>query len=241
MAKRLIMDNLIRYIKFPLSFDVEKLQLDVKKILNKNWVNHYNTNDYSGNWNSIALVSQGGKSENISAFNNGTEKVTFTEIMDSCPYFEEIIEDFKFEKTTVRLLRLAAGAIIKPHTDNELGYEDGCFRIHIPIITNPKVEFILDDQRLIMNEGECWYINANFTHSVANKGNEDRIHLVIDGIRNEWTDALFFKEANENQFIKPNPELTISREDKLLMIEHLKMMNTQTASELIAKISQELD
>ncbi len=241
MAKRLIMENLIRYIKFPFSFDVEKLQIDVKKIVNKNWVNHYNANDYSGEWNSIALVSQGGKSENITAFNSGNEKVTFTEIIDSCPYFEEIIEGFKFEKTTVRLLRLAAGAIIKPHTDNELGYEDGYFRIHIPIITNSKVEFMLDDQRLLMNEGECWYINANFTHSVANKGHDDRIHLVIDGIRNEWTDTLFFKEADENQFLKPNPELFRSKEDKLLMIEQLKLLNTPTADELIAKIKQELE
>ena len=190
------MDNLIRHIKFPFTFDFEKMQIEVEKLLTKNWINHYNNNDYSGEWNAIALLSQGGQSTNITAFNLGTEKVIYTEVMDSCNYLKEIIDSFLFEKTTVRLLRLAAGAIIKPHTDNELGYEDGCFRIHIPVITNPEVEFILDNQRLIMNEGECWYINANFKHSVANKGKEDRIHLVIDGIRNEWTDALFFKVAN---------------------------------------------
>lgn len=233
------MNDLIRYLKFPLTFNVQKLQTEVGEILHKKWINHYNTNDYSGSWNAIALLSQGGKSDNINAFNLGTEKVTFTEIMDSCVYLKEVIDSFLFEKTTVRLLRLAAGAHIKPHTDNELGYEDGCFRIHIPIITNPDVAFILDNQRLIMNEGECWYINANFTHSVANKGNQDRIHLVIDGIRNAWTDALFFKEANENQFIKPEPELT--KEEKLLMIAQLKLMHTETANELIAKISKELE
>ena len=233
------MDNLIRHIKFPFAFDVEKLKMDVEKILNKNWINHYNTNDYSGKWNAISLLSQGGKSENITGFNTVSESVTYTEIINSCPYLKEIIDGFLFEKTTVRLLRLASGAIIKPHTDTELGYEDGCFRIHIPVITNPNVEFILDNQRLLMNEGECWYINANFTHSVVNNGREDRIHLVIDGIRNEWTDALFFKEANENQFIKPTPEL--SKEEKKLMIEQLKLMNSEVANELIAKISTELE
>ena len=233
------MDNIIRHIKFPFAFDVEKLQMDVEKILNKKWINHYNTNDYSGEWNSIALLSQGGKSENITGFNSGTESVTYTEIINSCPYLKELIDGFLFEKTTVRLLRLASGAIIKPHTDSELGYEDGCFRIHIPVITNPDVEFILDNQRLLMNEGECWYINANFTHSVINNGKEDRIHLVIDGIRNEWTDALFFKEANENQFIKPEP--TLSTDEKILMIEQLKLMNSEVANELIAKISKELE
>lgn len=233
------MDNLIRHIKFPLTFDVEKLQMDVEKLLNENWVNHYNSYDYSGEWNAIALLSQGGQSENITAFNLGTEKVIYTEVMDSCNYLKEVIDSFLFEKITVRLLRLAAGAIIKPHTDNELGYEDGCFRIHIPVITNPEVEFILDNERIPMIEGECWYINANFTHSVANKGKEDRIHLVIDGIRNEWTDILFFKQANEKQFEKPIPEL--SKEEKLLMIAQLKLMNTEIAKELIAKISKELE
>ncbi|NHN24495.1 aspartyl/asparaginyl beta-hydroxylase domain-containing protein [Flavobacterium jejuense] len=233
------MDNLIRHIKFPFTFDVEKLQMDVEKILDKNWVNHYNTSNYYGSWNAIALLSQGGESGNITAFNLGTEKVVYTEVMDSCEYLKEVIDSFSFEKTTARLLRLAAGAYIKPHTDNELGYEDGCFRIHIPIITNPEVEFILDNQRLIMNEGECWYINANFIHSVANKGDQDRIHLVIDGIRNAWTDALFFKEADENQFLKPEPELT--KDEKLLMIAQLKSMDTEIANELIAKISKELE
>lgn len=232
------MNDLIRYIKFPIVFNVQKLQNDVEKILKKNWVNHYNTNDYSGEWSSIALLSQGGKSENINAYNSGTEKVTYTEIIDSCNYLKEVIDGFQFEKTTVRLLRLAAGAYIKPHTDNCLGYEDGYFRIHIPIITNEDVAFILDNQRLIMNEGECWYIDANFTHSVANKGKKDRIHLVIDGIRNEWTDTLFFQHANENQFIKHEPEL--SKEEKKLLIEQLKLMQTETANALIEKISKEI-
>lgn len=233
------MDTLIRYIKFPLKFDIEKLQNDVEKILKKNWVNHYNSNDYSGEWSSIALLSKGGKSDNINAFSIGNEKVSYTEVIDTCDYLKDVIDGFLFEKTTVRLLRLGAGAYIKPHTDNCLGYEDGCFRIHIPVITNPDVEFILDNQRLLLNEGECWYIDANFTHSVANKGNKDRVHLVIDGIRNEWTDELFFKEASENQFIRPEPEL--SKEEKILLIEQLKQMNTETAKELIEKFSKELE
>lgn len=232
------MSDLIKHIKFPLLFDVQKLQKDVHIILNKNWINHYNTNDYTGKWSSIALVSQGGKSENINAFPMGKESIEYTDAIDNCHYFKEIIDSFEFEKTTVRLLRLAAGAVIKPHTDNCLGYEDGNFRIHIPIITNESVEFILDNERLLMNEGECWYINANFTHSVANKGDVDRIHLVIDGIRNEWTDALFFKEANEKQFLKPEPE--ISNEEKELIIKQLELMNTETSIQLITDLKKSM-
>lgn len=233
------MTELIRYIQFPLSFDTNLLKEDVNKILNHEWTKHYNTNDYSGDWSSIALMSQGGKSDNIYALPTNNEEVVFTEILEQCEYFKEIINQFKFQKSSVRLLRLSVGAEIKPHKDYCLGYEDGCFRIHIPVITNNEVEFILDNERLIMNEGECWYINANFTHSVANRGNEDRIHLVIDGIRNEWTDKLFFKNAKKEAFEKNN--IQNNTKDKEKIIQELKKMNTPVAEKLIADLLNEMD
>ncbi|MCC9070096.1 aspartyl/asparaginyl beta-hydroxylase domain-containing protein [Flavobacterium sp. F-65] len=230
------MDKLVRSIKFPIVFDVEKLQNDLGKIINKNWIDHYNTNDYSGKWNSIALMSQNGKSDSIHALPVTNEKLVATEVLNSCAYFKEILDGFLFEKTAVRLLQLAVSAEIKPHSDHCLGYEDGSFRLHIPIITNSDVEFVLDGTRLIMNEGECWYIDANFIHSVANRGTQDRIHLVIDGVRNEWTDALFYKEASEDQFVKPAP--VMSEDQKKLMIAELRLMNTPMANEMIKNLEQ---
>ncbi|TGD59569.1 aspartyl/asparaginyl beta-hydroxylase domain-containing protein [Flavobacterium humi] len=228
------MENLVRSIKFPFAFDTERLKNDLRKVIGKNWTDHYNTNDYSGKWTSIALMAVGGKSDNIYALHSGTEEVIYTEILDSCTYFKEILDNFLFEKTAVRLLQLSAGAEIKPHKDYCLGYEDGSFRLHIPIITNSEVEFILDGTRLVMNEGECWYIDANFTHSVANRGTENRIHLVIDGTRNQWTDALFFKEARQDQFLKPIPQLKES--EKLQMMEELEKMDTPAAREILANL-----
>ena len=229
------MEELVRTIKFPILFDTERLKTDVQKVLEQNWIDHYNTNDYSGKWTSIALMAQGGKSDVIYAFPNGNEPIKNTEILESCDYFKSILDSFLFEKTAVRLLQLAVGAEVKPHSDHCLGYEDGSFRLHIPIITNNEVEFILDGNRVIMNEGECWYIDANFVHSVANRGTSNRIHLVIDGIRNEWTDQLFFKEANPNQFIKPKP--VMSNEKKQLIIAELQRMNSNIANDLIREIT----
>jgi quercetin dioxygenase-like cupin family protein len=232
------MVDLIRHIKFDYSFDVERLQFDVTKALSLNWINHYNTEAYSGNWSSIALMSQGGNIDNIYALPSNSHEVINTEILESCSYFKEIIERFPFQKTSVRLLCLAAGAEIKPHKDYCLGYEDGCFRIHIPVITNKEVEFILDDEKLYMAEGECWYINANFTHSVANRGKQDRIHLVIDGIRNTWTDELFFQYANKEGFIKSSTVLN-NKSDINKVIEELKKMNTPVAEKLISDLLKE--
>lgn len=228
------MDKLVRSIKFPVLFDVEKLQNDLKKIINTDWTDHYNKNDYSGKWTSIALMSQTGKADAIFALPNSDKKLIATDVLDSSLYFKEILDGFLFEKTAVRLLQLAVGAEIKPHSDHCLGYEDGSFRLHIPIITNSDVEFVLDGTRLIMNEGECWYIDANFIHSVANRGSRDRIHLVIDGIRNNWTDAMFYSEAKQEEFIKPAPVIT--DEQKKLMIAELRRMNTPTANKMIREL-----
>lgn len=225
------MDTLVRSIKFPLAFNVARLQEDLVKIINSEWVGHYNSQGYSGNWSSLALLSRNGKSDEIYASVEGNEKLVPTEILDSCQYFKEILDGFPFEKTAVRLLQLSAGSEVKPHSDHSLGYEDGCFRLHIPIVTNSQVEFILDGKRLVMNEGECWYIDANFTHSVANRGKEDRVHLVIDGLKNEWTDRLFYKEASEDQFVRPSNVMDAAQ--KQLMIEELSHMGTPAAMEIL--------
>ncbi|RVT79585.1 aspartyl/asparaginyl beta-hydroxylase domain-containing protein [Flavobacterium sufflavum] len=230
------MDKLVRSIKFPFLFDKEKLVIDTNKVIKRKWIDHYNSNDYSGKWTSIALMSKGGKSSNISAFSSSAEEFIPTDILDFCDYFKEILNGFLFEKTAVRLLNLGAGAEVKPHTDHSLGYEDGMFRLHIPIITNSNVEFILDGKRLIMNEGECWYLNANFIHSVKNGGNNDRIHLVIDGIRNEWTDNLFFKEASVEEFTKTPP--AIDENQKKLIIAELEKINLPVAKELIDNLKK---
>ncbi|TDE28231.1 aspartyl/asparaginyl beta-hydroxylase domain-containing protein [Flavobacterium ranwuense] len=230
------MDKLVRSIKFPFVFNKERLLLDTNKVLKRKWVDHYNSNDYNGKWTSIALMSNGGKSGNIVALSNSAEEFMPTDALDFCDYFKEILDGFLFEKIAVRLLNLGSGAEVKPHRDHCLGYEDGVFRLHIPIITNPEVEFILDDQRLTMNPGECWYFNANFLHSVKNGGDKDRIHLVIDGVRNEWTDQLFFREASINEFVKTVP--AIDADQKKLIIAELVKMNLPIANELIKNLEK---
>jgi quercetin dioxygenase-like cupin family protein len=226
--------ELIRHLRFPMTFDAQRLKADLEKVLGKQWVSHYNTGAYSGNWTSIALLSAGGNSQQINALSVEKEPVVETEVMEECTYFREVLNSFHFEKTTARLLCLEVGAEIKPHRDYCLGYEDGVFRMHIPVITNPDVEFILAGERLVMDEGSCWYINANEEHSVANRGTENRIHLVIDGERNAWTDQLFFAMAPEEQF--QHRKAIMSEADKKRMIEELEQLGTPAAKLLIEQL-----
>lgn len=213
--------EITKYLKFPMQFDEKRLVEDLSRAMEAQWIPHFNTGGYTGNWKAVSLYAKDGDEQNIFALSTDSSPVSETHLMKECAYFKEVLDSFSFPILSVRLLRLEAGAEIKPHTDHELGYEDGQFRLHIPIVTNPDIEFILDGERLIMLPGECWYTNVNFVHSVANRGTEDRVHLVIDGERNAWTDELFFSQAPESSF-EADREENLSPDTIKRMLEELR-------------------
>jgi mannose-6-phosphate isomerase-like protein (cupin superfamily) len=112
-------------------------------------------------------------------------------VLERCPYIREVLASFHCPLKLVRFLKLSAGSNIKEHSDFDLSFEDGEVRVHIPIQTNPQVEFVVDGERLPMGEGECWYINFNLPHRIHNGGETDRVHLVIDCVLNDWLRGLF--------------------------------------------------
>lgn len=58
-------------------------------------------------------------------------------------------------------------------------------RIHIPLITNPLVTFTVMSDTINMEEGFGYEINNQMPHSVSNKSNYDRIHIIIDVFPND--------------------------------------------------------
>ncbi|WP_343748587.1 aspartyl/asparaginyl beta-hydroxylase domain-containing protein [Fluviicola sp.] len=233
-------NTVIKHLKFPVQFDGQKLAHDLSLVLGSEWVPHFNTGGYTGNWNALSLYAKNGDAQHIFVPMADDASITETPLMKNCAYFREVIQTFQFPILSVRLLKLEAGAEIKPHRDHELGYEDNQFRLHIPVVTNPGVEFILDGEELKMLPGECWYANVNFVHSVANRGKEDRVHLVIDGVRNAWSDEWFFAQAPKSRFETEKKEVR-SAASILRTIEELKG-NPQTAAHpLIALLEEELN
>ncbi len=226
------------FLKLPFYFSEEKLLNELGICKEYSFISHYNQNDYSGEWTSIALRSQNGEMNNIFALPYGEEKYKDTELLLKCNYFKEVVDFLKCEKESIRLLNLKPGSAIKEHTDYNLGYEDGVFRIHIPITTNEDVHFFIDSKEVKMLPSECWYGNFNLSHSVRNNGKTDRVHLVVDCLRNEWSDALFLECGYNFEVENNQPEY--SNETKLQMIEQLKLMDTEISREMIAQLQKEL-
>jgi len=221
--------------KLPISFSIEKLQKELAICENDLWTPHFNTNRYEGNWTSVSLRSQSGLVNDITSFANTEHKNT--NLLDRCQYFKEIMDWFQCEKEAVRLLRLGPGSEIKEHVDNDTSYEDGFFRIHIPIITNSEVFFYVDKKRVPMQMGECWYANFQLPHSVENKSNEPRIHLTLDCLRNDWSDQLFAEMGFDINYSKENN--SYSEEVKEQIIDELSRNPSELNNKLIADLLAE--
>ena len=173
-------------LRLPFRFEPSLLQADLAGILAGEYVPHFNTAYFQGDWSGVPLRSVGGSATAIYPDPTAKDKFADTPLLARCPYVQQVLGALPCPHQTVRFLRLKAGSIIKEHRDYDLGFDEGEVRLHVPVITHAEVEFVLDQKRVIMNEGECWYLNVNLPHRVANRGPTDRIHLVIDCVVNDW-------------------------------------------------------
>jgi tetratricopeptide (TPR) repeat protein len=119
----------------------------------------------------------------------------------------------------VRLLlaKLLAGGKIPNHTD--AGYSLlNCHRVHIPVITDDKVVFVVGGEEKNMQVGEFWEINNGLEHAVENRSDEDRIHLIVDWMPN------YAGKSEEEVLTADQPE---GRERTVAVAETLNAMVAQ--------------
>ncbi|WP_108868353.1 aspartyl/asparaginyl beta-hydroxylase domain-containing protein [Aquimarina aquimarini] len=113
-----------------------------------------------------------------------------TRALIESPYLMSVVDTFRkhTKVTLVRLLRLAAGSIVKEHTDPTLALEvhKSVIRLTIPILKNDKVTFFLNGTPVSMQPGECWYLRLTDPHKIINEGDIERVNLTVDMIPNNW-------------------------------------------------------
>jgi Aspartyl/Asparaginyl beta-hydroxylase len=234
---------MIKYLQLQQQFEAGKMQHEVARLEAEFWQPHYNKSHFEGEWTILPLRSINGSIENIISIHdsdtNNLNRYQDTVLLENCKYIKSVLDFFECEKTSVRLMKLAASAVIKEHRDHELSFEDGEVRFHIPVVTNTRVEFYLDDERVTMLEGECWYLNLSLMHMVKNSGTTARVHLVIDCVVNDWVKKLFSDHSLARKDISDEKVHDYSKEDKLKIIGELRRSNTPTALELAAKMESE--
>lgn len=180
---------MISRLRLPLAFDITSIASEVETFTPDEWQPHFNTQYYEGDWSGIALRAPAGA--HVALYPDpAAETYVDTPALERCPSVSKVLDEFECETEAVRFLKLGAGASILEHRDYLLSIDDGLARVHMPIKTSPDVEFYLDGERVIMYPGEAWYLNFNLPHRVRNNGDNERIHLVIDCVANDWLRGL---------------------------------------------------
>lgn len=182
-------------IKLPFTFDVEKMQAEIKNLNFKEFIYY----------DALPLRSPAHMVDPSIPFPPPAEDFADgtwcdwlnTNSLKKSPYLTEIVEFFQKHTTVnlVRLLRLAPGGVVKEHTDPTLGLqiEKSMVRLTIPIMTNDQVEFWLNGTQTEMELGECWYLRLTDPHKVINGGASERVNLTIDMIPNDWLQSVILE------------------------------------------------
>jgi hypothetical protein len=160
-------------LKLPVRFCGETLAREISALPSEAWMAH--PQRYDGN-TSVPLVSPGGE-----LIHRTYGPMAPTEWLRRCPYILEIMQALDSTWGRSRLMGLEAGADVPDHVDIHY-YWRTHLRIHIPVITNPQVGFTCDGETIHMAAGDCYILDSFYRHSVANRGSETRVHLVLDTV-----------------------------------------------------------
>jgi hypothetical protein len=160
-------------LKLPIRFCGETLAREVRSLPPQAWMSH--PQKFDGNI-AVPLVSPGGEMVHRTFGPMGP-----TEWLRRCPYVLQIMQALDSTWGRSRFMGLEAGADVPPHVDIHY-YWRTHLRIHIPVITSPAVAFTCNDETIHMASGDCWILDSFYRHSVANRGNETRVHLVLDTV-----------------------------------------------------------
>lgn len=186
------------FAKLPIRFDSATLAAEVNALPASAWVPH--ATGFPGN-EAVRLVTPGGQPTD--AF-EGPMKAT--ENLARCPYIMQSMAELGGVWGRSRLMGLAPGGEVPEHVDSHYHWRTH-LRIHIPVITNPRVEFTCGGVTVHMAAGECWVFDSFRWHEVHNRGRERRVHLVLDTVVSErlWDliDAAQEGTAGEPKLLRP--------------------------------------
>ena len=205
------------FIPLPLRFDHERLAAEIEQFGEDHWRPH--PQRFEGN-TSLVLVSTGGEDND-----DFRGPMMPSPRLQETPYIRQVMAAFDSVIGRSRLMRLAPGASVAEHSDTHYFWRNH-FRIHIPIVTDPSVEFHCGSEVVHMAAGESWTFDNWLSHAVHNRSGRERIHLVIDTVGSAALWRLIQNQVNPRHIAyRPN-------EDPKLRFENFRGMPVMHPAEL---------
>lgn len=173
------------FSRLPLVIDPVPMLAALADLDDTLWQPHFNRDYYQGDWSGVGLIT----TDSQVALVHGEGPAIKRQPWLDDPRWARGLAGLKVEIRNARLLRLGPHSHIREHRDYDLGGPDADMRLHVPLLAPEEVDFMLEDQRVPMRAGECWFLDLYRPHSVNNHGDRPRIHLVIDCRPGPWVDA----------------------------------------------------
>lgn len=112
------------------------------------------------------------------------------------------------EAVNMRLNGLGARAGLSPHEEHIVRRRPGhaafvSVRFHLPLLTNPEAELLLDGEMFHLEEGAVFLFNNGCIHSAVNRAARFRYHLVWDMPLSAGVFASMFQGMAPAAFLEP--------------------------------------
>jgi len=169
------------FYRFPFNVDTKKIKKELKKIVT---FSKKSSRGWSAPHKEIAT-----QHHHLTESTHGVGELRgpfiSSEGLKNLNYTKKILSHFGSIIGNVGLMRLQPGLEVETHVDIH-SYWDHRVRVHIPIKTNPKVQFAcgLHQDRKVVNmpQGSCILFDNHESHWVKNNGQRTRVHLAVDTI-----------------------------------------------------------
>ena len=187
------------FLKLPILFDAETLERETRDLPESAWSPH--PTGFKGN-EAVRLISvSGGPNDDFEGPMRPTENLA------RMPYVQQVMAELGGVWTRSRLMGLGPGAEVPIHLDAHYHWRTH-MRIHVPIITDPKVLFTCGDETVHMAPGECWMFDSFRWHRVENGWTERRVHLVLDTVMTPSLQALVeaARGGAETRYLAPQAQ-----------------------------------
>ena len=133
------------FIRLPLEVDAERLRAEVETFAEADWRPH--PQGHPGN-SALPLIARGGDP----ADDGVAGAMLPTPHLERTPYVRQVLEALGAVIGRSRLMRLDGNAEATMHVDTNYYWADRV-RVHIPIVTDPAIEFICGERSLHMAPG----------------------------------------------------------------------------------------
>ena len=159
------------FFQLPVLFDAARLSAEAAALPTEAWAPH--PDRILGN-SAVRLITVDGAETDT---HHG--QMLATPWLKAMPYTQQVLAGFGVVWGRSRLMRLAPGVGVPEHADINHHWHTRV-RMHVPVVTRPKVRFHCDGQTVHMAAGEAWIFDNWRRHHVENGADVERIHLVAD-------------------------------------------------------------